>query len=190
MPSGDLFSTKTNPSATKLASEMCGSIAMVIIRKNSSSGAKPQTLLAVFTGIFLPVAGPSPLRPPKRSRSPSGPPGQDDPLTVLPLDALHPTNARKHAVVGDLEEVAVVIFDFSRSRRTVRNCARDLRGGGSRCSGRSRYVLSVDKAASSAWGAAPRTRRQVPPNQRPFSDFSPSPNAVSARSDKASQAVC
>jgi hypothetical protein len=52
MPSGDLFSTKTNLSATKLASEMCGSIAMVIIRKNSSSGAKPQTLLAVFTGIF------------------------------------------------------------------------------------------------------------------------------------------
>jgi hypothetical protein len=32
-------------------------------------------------------------------------------LTVLPLDALHPAKAGKRAVAGNLEEVAVAIFD-------------------------------------------------------------------------------
>src|SRR6516165_2680074 len=79
--------------------------------------------------------------------------GHDDLLTILPLDALHPAKAGKPAVVGDLKEVAVAIFDermaaphtvedpirqdlcFSRSRRTVRDSARDL-------SGRSHHFLS------------------------------------------------
>src|SRR6516225_9107729 len=72
--------------------------------------------------------------------------GHDDPLTILPLDALHPAKAGKRAVVGDLEEVALAIFDecmaaphavedpirqnfcLSRSRATVWNRACDLRG--------------------------------------------------------------
>jgi hypothetical protein len=87
--------------------------------------------------------------------------GHDDPLTIMPLDALHPTDAGKRAVVGDLEEVAVAIFDermaaahavedpirqdlcFSRSRGTARNCAGDLSGPGGRCSGRSQRALSL-----------------------------------------------
>jgi hypothetical protein len=81
-------------------------------------------------------------------------------LTVLPLDALHPAKAGKRAVAGNLEEVAVAIFDermpaahavedpirqdlcFSWSRRTVRNCARGLRRGGNRRDGRSHHPLS------------------------------------------------
>ena len=87
--------------------------------------------------------------------------GHDDPLTILPLDALHPAKAGKRAVVGDLEKVAVAIFDermatphaaedpirqnlcFSRSGGTVRNRARNLRGRGGPCSGRSNRALSL-----------------------------------------------
>jgi hypothetical protein len=32
-------------------------------------------------------------------------------LTVLPLNALHPAKAGKRAVAGNLEEVALAIFD-------------------------------------------------------------------------------
>src|SRR5207244_1182369 len=75
------------------------------------------------------------------------------------LDALHTANAGKRAVVGDLEEVAAAIFDecmpaahtvedpirqnLCFSRGTVRNCARDLRSRGGRCSGRSQRALSL-----------------------------------------------
>src|SRR5262245_44462886 len=97
---------------------------------------------------------------PSGSRGDEATRGHDDPLTVLPFDALHPAKAGKRAVAGNLEEVAVAIFDermpaayakedpirqdfcFSWSRWTVRNCARGLRGGGSRCSGRSQHALS------------------------------------------------
>ena len=37
--------------------------------------------------------------------------GCDDPIAVLPLDRLHPAEAGKHAAAGDLEDVAVTIFD-------------------------------------------------------------------------------
>jgi hypothetical protein len=85
----------------------------------------------------------------------------DDPLTVLLLDRLHPAKAGKHAIAGDLEEVAVPIFDkriaaaahavedpiredlcFSQSRWTVENCAGSFRDLGSRCRRRS-HALSL-----------------------------------------------
>src|SRR5262249_30902311 len=82
--------------------------------------------------------------------------GHDNPLTILPLDALHPANTGKRAVVGDLEEVALAIFNKCMAAphavedpirqdlclspsRGVRNCACDL---GSR-SGRSHRALSL-----------------------------------------------
>src|SRR5215472_18375423 len=93
---------------------------------------------------FRPCRSPSPW-----SRSLSGrrgdqtARGHDDPLTILPLDALHPAKAGKRAVVGDLEEVALTIFDKCMAApyavedpirqdlclspsRGVRNCACDL----------------------------------------------------------------
>ena len=76
--------------------------------------------------------------------------GYDDPIAVLPLDRLHPAEAGKHTAAGDLEDVAVAIFDqctaaahgmedpirqdllgaycFGGSRRIFRNCARRLHG--------------------------------------------------------------
>jgi hypothetical protein len=39
------------------------------------------------------------------------PRGHDDPMTILPLDRLHPSKPRNRAAAGDLENVAVAIFD-------------------------------------------------------------------------------
>ena len=47
----------------------------------------------------------------RESRGDQSARSHDDPLTVLPLDPLHPAKTGKGAVAGNLEDIAVVILD-------------------------------------------------------------------------------
>jgi hypothetical protein len=80
--------------------------------------------------------------------------GYDDPIAALPLDRLDPAEAGKHAAAGDLEDVAVAIFDqCTAAANGMEDPIRQdlLRAF---CFGRSRRTFGIVPVVSTAAAAA------------------------------------